>query len=223
MEATQVSSRKIKSPAKLSRLSTKQRRQYVFLQEGEDVVELWWKPPKEFVTLDVPKFATSQCLGSVIGIIDCEFDDDVELDEDQRAESATYELNLDPVNELEICAFFGFKRGSDITFDIGVEKMWEVEGGETLAATYEMYSFLAEGWWGLGAARFDRSCGFGGIALDWVRRCKRSSVERLESAGVENTLVIYDEAEVVKYWFAVLARKLFCGRFKKTFLHWRMV
>ena len=138
-----------KSPIKLSRLSTRQRRQFVFLREDSDAVALWWIPPAALLSLDVPKFAESLCLGTVTGIIDCEFDDDISFDAETRAASASYELTVDVRLEQDVRAFFGFRIGSNITFDVPVEKMWEVDGDEPLAASYEMYSHLVEGSWGL--------------------------------------------------------------------------
>ena len=86
--------------------------------------------------------------------------------------------------------------------------MWEVDGGEPLAASYEMYSYLVEGSWGLGATRYDRHLGFGGVALDQVRKLQRLGSERFGDDFSSSGSFLGGGSEVIQNWFAVLARKL---------------
>ena len=77
---------KVKSPQKLSLLSSlspKKRREHVVIHQGVGALEVWWAPPEHVRVKDVAALTKKRFVGSVTGIFDSSYANDVDLSAQQ--------------------------------------------------------------------------------------------------------------------------------------------
>ena len=137
---------KVKSPQKLallSSLSPKKRREHVVVQQGVDALEVWWTPPEHVRVKDVAALTKKRFVGSVTGIFDSSYADDVELSVQQKRALVLYEVELADMDD-ELRSVFGFRARDDVRFEVPAEKIWSLPAGRALATAYELYYYTEQ-------------------------------------------------------------------------------
>ena len=110
------------------------------MQQGVDALEVWWTPPEHVRVKDVAALTKKRFVGSVTGIFDSSYADDVELSVQQKRELVLYEVEVADMDD-ELRSVFGFRARDDVRFEVPAEKIWSLPAGRALATAYELYYY----------------------------------------------------------------------------------
>ena len=142
---------KEKSPLKfslLSSLSPKKRREHVVVRQVVEALEVWWTPPEHIRVKDVTALKKERFVGSVTGIFDSSYSDEVDLSAQQQRELILYEVEVAEM-DADLRSVFGFRTKDDVRFEVPAEKIWLLPAGRALATAYELYYYTEQGEWGI--------------------------------------------------------------------------
>ena len=137
-----------KSADALRKVDVAFRRTAIEFRRGDQGLEVWWAPGKEFDATQLGNYSDARVVGVSKKVTTMLFDSCDLMNDSERVDTCDYVVEIDLVIEREWAdTVFQFSETEPLLFRMDASDMWDMSQGRVMASIFEMQQYHDTGAW----------------------------------------------------------------------------